>query len=206
MAKANIKLYGFRISGHAHRAELFLSILGLPFEKVEVDLLKGAHKTPEFLTKNPLGQVPVLEDGGVTISDSNAILVYLATKYDASGKWYPRDPVGAARVQRWLSIAAGELQTGPGAARRVVLLGAKLDHEQAKKAAHALFDVVERHLSASPYLAGDAPTIADLALYSYTALAPEGHVSLDGWPGVRAWLERIEKLPGFVPMTRTKVA
>jgi glutathione S-transferase len=206
MTKANIKLYGSKLSGHAHRAELFLSILGLPFEKVEVDLPKGAHKAPEFLAKNPLGQVPVLEDGEVTIPDSNAILVYLATKYDASGEWYPRDPVAAARVQRWLSIAAGELQSGPGAARRIVLLGAKLDHEQAKKAARALYDVVERHLSASPYLASDIPTIADVALYSYTALAPEGHVSLDGWPNVRAWLERIEKLPGFVPPTRSNVA
>jgi glutathione S-transferase len=206
MTKANIKLYGFKLSGHAHRVELFLSILGLPFEKVEVDLLKGAHKSPEFLARNPLGQVPVLEDGDVTIPDSNAILVYLATKYDASGKWYPRDPIAAARVQRWLSIAAGELQSGPGAARLIVLLGAKLDHEQAKKAARALYDVVEGHLSASPYLAGDIPTIADVALYSYTALAPEGHVSLDGWPNVRAWLERIEKLPGFVPPTRSTVA
>ncbi|HEX4341512.1 MAG TPA: glutathione S-transferase [Polyangiaceae bacterium] len=138
MTIPRLRLHGFTLSGHAHRAELFLSILGLPFEKVEVDLKNDAHKSPAFLAKNPLGQVPVLEDGDVTLADSNAILVYLALKYDGSGKWYPRDPLVAARIQRWFSIAAGELQTGPGIARRIVLFGAKLDHESAKASARAV--------------------------------------------------------------------
>ncbi len=206
MTTSKLTLHGSKLSGHAHRAELFLSILGLPFEKVEVDLLKGEHKAAGFLAKNPLGQVPVLEDGDLTLADSNSILVYLALKYDDSGKWYPRDPVIAARIQRWLSIAAGELQRGPGAARRVVLLGANLDHEQAKKVAQGLYDVIERHLSSSPYLTGDAPTIADLALYSYTVAAPEGHISLEPWPNVRAWLMRVQSLDGFVPMPHNNVA
>ncbi|HMJ15599.1 MAG TPA: glutathione S-transferase, partial [Polyangiaceae bacterium] len=156
MTTPKLKLYGFKLSGHTHRAELFLSILGLPFEKMEVDVLKGAQKAPEFLEKNPFGQIPVLEDGEITIPDSNAILVYLALKYDASERWYPRDPSSAARIQRWLSVAAGELQRGPGAARLVVLLRAPFDHEQAKSVARGLYDVVERQLASTPYLTGTA--------------------------------------------------
>lgn len=199
-------LHAFKLSGHAHRVELFLSILGLAYERNEVDLVSGAHKVPEFLAKNPFGQVPVLEDSELTIADSNAILVYLSSKYDSSGKWYPRDPIVAARIQRWLSVAAGELQRGPGAARLAVLFGAKLDHEHAKQVARGLFDIIEQHLAATPYLVGAAPTIADIALYSYTAVAAEGHVALDPWSNVRAWLTRIEKIPGFVPMHRATVS
>jgi glutathione S-transferase len=82
-----IKVHRHPISGHCHRVELMLSLLGLPFERVEVDLLKGAQKQPAFLAKNALGQVPVIEDGAFLLADSNAILVYLATKYDSAGRW-----------------------------------------------------------------------------------------------------------------------
>ncbi|HEU0202329.1 MAG TPA: glutathione S-transferase [Burkholderiaceae bacterium] len=197
-----IRFYRHPASGHCHRVELLLSILGLPFERVEVDLMKGAHKAPEFLQKNPLGQVPVIEDGDIRLADSNAILVYLALRYDASGRWYPRDPLAAARVQRWLSIAAGEVFNGPNAARLVTQFGAQLDHARAKSIAAQLFAMTEQYLSAEPFLAGDAPTIADLALYAYTACAPEGGVALDAYPNLRHWLARIEALEGFVPMMR----
>ncbi len=206
MNAPKLRLYGFKISGHAHRAELLLSVLGLPYEKIEVDLLQGAHKRPEFLEKNPLGQVPVLEDGDLTIPDSNAILVYLALKYDTSRRWYPLDPLRAASVQRWLSLAAGELREGPGAARLIKLLGAKLDPERAQRVAAVLYDVLEQHLARAPYLVGDAPTIADLALYSYTAVASEGDVSLESSPHVRAWLARVESIERFVPMPRSRPA
>jgi glutathione S-transferase len=200
-----IRLHRHPLSGHSHRVELMLSLLGLPLERVEVDLAKGAHKAPEFLAKNPFGQVPVIEDGELVLADSNAILVYLATRYDASGRWLPRDPVGAARVQRWLSVAAGQLAYGPAAARLVTVFGAKLDHARAKAIAAQLYPVLERQLATQRFLAGDAPTIADVALYSYTAHAPEGGVPLDPYPEVRAWLARIEALPGFVPMQRSRV-
>ena len=95
-----MKLYDLELSGHAHRARLFASLLNLDTTLVPVDLLNGAHKQPEYLQKNPFGQVPALEDGDVTIFDSNAILVYLATKYDANRTWYPQDPERAAQVQR----------------------------------------------------------------------------------------------------------
>ncbi len=205
-APMTLRLYRHPLSGHSHRVELFLSLLGLKFERVDVDLLKGAHKAPEFLAKNAFGQLPVLDDGDVTIADSNAILVYLATRYDAAGRWLPRDPVGAAQVQRWLSIAAGPLAYGPSAARLVKLFNLPLDHPRACATAGQLFDVMERHLARQNYLAGPAPTIADVALYAYTALAPEGGIALQPYPTIRAWLARIEALPGFVAMTRSAQA
>ena len=194
-----IRLHRFALSGHAHRAELFLSLLGLPFERVDVDLANKAHKTPAFLAMNPFGQVPVLQDGDVTLADSNAILVYLAMKYGGEA-WLPRDPAGAARVQRWLSVAAGLLAFGPAAARLVALFKAPFNLPEVSARAHALFAVIEAELAAAPFITGQAPTIADVALYSYTAHAPEGGIALDAYPRLRTWLKRIEALPGFVPM------
>jgi glutathione S-transferase len=198
-----IVLYRFPVSGHAHRVQLFLSLLKLPVRLVDVDLRAGAQKTPEFLGKNPFGQVPVIEDGDVTLADSNAILVYLADRYDPSGAWHPRDPVAAARVQQWLSAAAGPLAAGPSTARAVKLFGFPLDHARAVTVAGQLFAVLEQTLAKQPFLTGAQPTIADVAMYTYTAHAPEGGLSLEPYGNVRAWLARIEGLPGFVPMQRT---
>lgn len=108
-------------------------------------------------------------------------------------------------MQRWLSVAAGPLASGPASARLVTVFGAALDHERTKGIAHQLFATLDRHLAGSAFLVGDAPTIADVALYSYTAHAPEGGVPLDGYPSICGWLARIEALPGFVPMRRTPV-
>jgi glutathione S-transferase len=196
-----IRLHRNALSGHAHRVELFLSLLGLPFELVDVNMVRGAHKTPEFMAmNNPFGQVPVIEDGDVAIADSNAILVYLATRYDPDGRWLPRDAVGAARVQQWLSVAAGQLAYGPSLARFITLFGARLDLDRAQAISRHLFEVLDKELEKRPFLAGDAPTIADIALYTYTAHAPEGGIALEPYGHVRAWLARIEALPGFVGM------
>lgn len=195
-----LRLYRHPVSGHCHRAELYLSLLGLPHELVHVDLLAGAQKQPAFLSKNVFGQVPVLEDGALTLADSNAILVYLGERYDREHRFWPADAAGKAAVQRWLSVAAGALAAGPAAARLVRLFGAKLDHERALAIGRQLFGVLERELSPRDYLVGGAPSLADLALYAYTARAPEGDLSLEPYPALRAWLARIEALPGFVPM------
>ncbi|ARP89297.1 glutathione S-transferase [Bordetella genomosp. 9] len=197
-----MKLYHHPLSGHAHRARLFVSLLGLPHELVEVDLQAGAHKTPEFLKLNPFGQVPVLDDNGVVIADSNAILVYLAKKAGRTD-WLPEDPQGAAAVQRWLSVAAGEVAYGPAAARLVTVFGAKFNPDEVIARAHAILAKLENHLSDRDWLAGPAPTIADVAIYSYVARAPEGNVDLAGYPGVNAFLRRMEALPGFVPFAKT---
>ena len=200
-----MRLYRFPLSGHAHRVELFLSILGLPVELIDVNLPKGEHKQPAFLALNPLGQVPVLDDDGLILSDSNAILVYLATKY-ADAQWLPRDAEGAAKVQRFLSIAAGEIARGPAAARMVKIFGAPLDHAAAQAIATRLFTFLEAHLASHSFLAAGTPTIADIAAYTYIAHAPEGGLSLDATPNIRAWLARIESLPGFIPMQATPLA
>ncbi|CAI3808430.1 glutathione S-transferase family protein [Pseudomonas sp. NPDC008258] len=199
-----IKLYNFPKSGHAHRIELMLSLLNLPTELVFVDLAKGAHKQPDFLALNPFGQVPVIDDNGTVIADSNAILVYLAKKYD-NGTWLPEEPAAAARVQRWLSVAAGPLAFGPAAARLVTVFGAAFNTDEVITRAHTLLKVIDAELAKAPFLAGNTPTIADIANYSYIAHAPEGNVSLEPYANVRSWLARIESLPGFVPMPRTVI-
>ncbi|AVE04636.1 glutathione S-transferase [Pseudomonas palleroniana] len=203
MSQPAIKLYGFPLSGHSHRVELMLSLLGLPMEFILVDLKHGAHKTAEFLTEvNSFGQVPAIDDNGMVLADSNAILVYLAATY-GKGQWLPRDPVGQARVQRWLSAAAGPLHVGPASARLAVVFGAEIDTVNAIARSHALLKLVEQQLSQTRFLVGEQPTIADIAFYSYVAHAPEGNVSLADYPKVRAWLAGIEALPGFVGMPRT---
>jgi glutathione S-transferase len=201
-----ITVYNSSISGHCHRVRLFLSLLGLPFEVVEVDLRARAQRSPEFLRLNPFGQVPVIQDGEVTLADSNAILLYLNERYAPDpARWLPRDPLGAARVQRWLSVAAGPLAQGPSMARVIVLFGLATDPSDVIARSHNLLKVMEQELAGRPFLAGEDATLADIANYSYVAHVPEGNVSLADYPQVRGWLARIEALPGFVPMVRSPI-
>lgn len=197
-----MKIHSHPLSGHAHRARLFASLLGLPHEVVDVDLASGAHKAPDFLALNPFGQVPVLEDDGVVVPDSNAILVYLAKK-SGRAEWLPEDAIGAAAVQRWLSVAAGEIAYGPAAARLVTVFGAGFNTEEVIGRAHVLLGRIEAHLSDRDWLVGDRPTIADVAIYSYVARAPEGNVDLSAYPAVNGFLRRVEALPGFAPFVET---
>ncbi len=158
---APIKLYRHPLSGHSHRAEMFMRLLGLPIELIDVDLVEGA-----------------------------------------------REPVQAARVQQWLSQAAGALSRGAATARAINVFRIPRDNQAAVQEAHWLFERVDAALaeSGAPWLAGDAlPTIADIAMYTYTAHAPEGDIALDRYPALRAWLGRVEALPGFVPMAMSAV-
>ncbi|HEY0844675.1 MAG TPA: glutathione S-transferase [Noviherbaspirillum sp.] len=198
-ASSPIKLYRSVISGHAHRAELFLSLLGLPYVAIDLDLRAGQQRHPDFLKLNPFGQVPVIDDNGVVVADSNAILVYLATKY-GDEHWLPRDAIGAAAVQRWLSVAAGDIAFGPATARLGKAFGIPVDMDAAERRAERLFSVMESELASRPWLCGPSPTIADIAGYSYIARAPEGGIALEPYPSMRAWLVRIEELPRFLPM------
>lgn len=198
-----LKLFRHTLSGHAHRAELALSLMGLPHELVDVDLAARAHKTAEFLSRHPFGQLPLLEDNGHFVWDSTAILVYLASKYDPSGRWLPQDAAHRAAVQAWLSVASGLIAFGPAAARLVTVFGARFDADEVIARAHALFKVMEGELAHRAFLVGDDATVADIAGYSYIVNAPEGNVDLAPYPALRAWLTRVEALPGFVPFQAT---
>lgn len=199
-----MKLYYHPLSGHAHRARLFLSLLGQQAELVEVDLAARAHKAPDFLKLNPFGQLPVLDDDGTIIPDSNAILVYLAKKNGAKN-WLPEDPAGAAAVQRWLSVAAGEIAYGPAAARLVTVFGASFNADEVIARAHVILQRIEAALDGCQWIAADHPTIADVALYSYVDRAPEGNVDRSTYANIVAWLKRIEALPGFVAFQKTPI-
>jgi glutathione S-transferase len=198
MSDPAIILHGTELSGHAHRVVLLLRMLGLPYQFVAAPA--EVRRSTDFLKLNPLGQIPVLQDGPLVLADSNAIMVYLVKRYAPGSLWLPEEPVAASHVQRWLSIAAGEVMHGPAIARGIVQWNAPWDHKRAVRIAERLLRFMDGHLTDRMYLAADHPTIADLACYSYVAHAPEGGISLDRYQSVRAWLRRIEGLPQFVAM------
>lgn len=203
MSEPEITLHGTELSGHTHRVVLLLRALKLPYRFVSAPA--EVRCTDDFLRLNPLGQIPVLEDGARVIADSNAILVYLARRYAPGSAWLPEEPFAASQVQRWLSIAAGELMYGPAIARAVKLWGTHGDGARAPEIAGRLLRFMDAHLTQRTFLAAEHPTIADLACYSYTAHAPEGGISLAPYPAVWRWLARVEALPGFEPMRRSPV-
>jgi glutathione S-transferase len=201
VTSSTIVIHGTVLSGHTHRVENFLTILGLPYRLVHTPA--EVRRTPEFRALNPLGQIPVLEDGELVLPDSNAILVYLARRYAAGTRWLPDEPVAAARVQRWLSIAAGELKYGPAAARVITVWGGAGDIAVAQAIAANLLGFMDGHLTGRDFLAADHATIADISCYPYISHAPEGRISLADHGNVRAWIARVEALPGWKTMPVT---
>jgi glutathione S-transferase len=199
----SIIIHSFPLSGHAHRIELFASLAGIKHEVNNINLAEGEHKKAPFLSLNPLGQVPTIEDGKTVISDSNAILVYLARKY--APDYLPKDPELEAEVQKFLTLAAGELAFGPAAARLINVFNAPIDADFAQAIAEKVLTKLDNHLVNREFLVGNKPSIADIAIYSYTAHAPEGDVSLTPYPNVQRLLANIESLPGFKAMPTTKV-
>jgi glutathione S-transferase len=197
-----ITLYGHEISGNSYKARLLLSLLNLEYEWIRVDLMKGEHKYPEYLAKNPFGQVPFLVDGEVQLADAQAILVYLARQYGGE-KWLPLDALSLAQIIGWLSTAAGEVRQGPENARLYYLFGAgtNINIERATQKSEFILTQLDQHLSDRTWLEFDHPTIADVAIYPYIALARDGKIDLDAYPHVLNWIERVKQLPGYIPMT-----
>lgn len=200
-----IILYWDTLSGHSHRVRLALSLMGLPHEIKQIALRKGEHKTPKFLAINPQGKLPAIDDNGTIVYDSNAILAYLALKYDMERKWFPADPLAAAEIVRHLSFAAGPVEFSAADARLVNVFGAKIDQANTSRIEQKWFPVFNQELATKHFLVGGRPTIADVANYTYIAHAPEGGIDLSPYPHIREWLARIEALPGFVAMERTPV-
>lgn len=195
-----IKLYGHELSGNSYKVKLLLALLGVDYEWVKVDLLKGEHKSQDFLALNPFGQVPVLIDDSTTIADAQAILVYLARRY-GSDQWLPLEAESLSRIVRWLSTTAGEIRQGPESARLYYLFNAtSINLEQANQKAEFILTQLNQHLADREWLELGRPTIADVAAFPYVALAADGKLSLNNYPNVVAWIKRIRQLPNFVWM------
>lgn len=193
-----LKLYGTPASGHCHRVELLLRMLDLPYEYC--DAPATVRRSEAFLRLNAMGQIPVLLEGELALSDSNAIMVYLVKRYAPNSHWLPEDPLAAAQVQTWLSKAAGEVRYGPASCRMVVQFSAAENYVYAQTIGARFLPQLEQHLAEREFLATASPTIADLACYSYVAVAPEGGISLKAFPAIQRWIERISSLPKFFPM------
>ena len=193
-----ITLYGTPVSGNAYKARLLLGLLGLEFEEIGVNLMTGENRTESFLALNPRGQVPVLVDGAVTVWDSQAILVYLARRYGEA--WLPADPAPMAEVMQWLAVSENELLFGLARARAVLRFGRDFDLASCQTYGRAGLKVLEQRLAENDWLAAGRPTIADLACMPYAALSHMGGIPLDDHPAVRAWIDRIRALPGFIAM------
>lgn len=196
-----MKLYGHPLSGNTHRVQATLEVLGLNYDYVFIDIAEAAHKKPEFLAINPLGQVPAFRDEDVVLRDSTAIMTYLAEKYDTTDSWLPKAAIQRARVQEWLSVAVHEIMNGPFVVRALKVFGMPGDAEAAKAKTSALFDTLfEPHLHTHPWLVEGGPTVADLACYSYVARVVEGDFSLESYRAISSWLERVEAIKNFPPM------
>ncbi len=194
-----ITLYEFALSGNCHKIRLMLSLLNLQYHSVAVNGGEQQQKSAAFLDMNPFGQVPVLTDGDTVIRDSQAILVYLARKY-GDEQWLLTEAVALAEVVAWLSIAANEVAMGPNRLRLHFKFGRTINLDESRKIAQDLLNVLQARLEIRPYLAAEHITLADIAVYPYIALAPEGRIDLEPYPAVIDWINRIQALPGYVGM------
>jgi len=197
-----LRVFGDKYSGNCYKVKLALEQLGAPYDWVHVDIMNKETRTPQFLARNPVGQIPVLQiDDDVFLPESNAILHYLADGSDL----LPADRLDHAQVLRWMFFEQYKHEPSVAVARFIVrYLGRPAEQEQAlaKKIgdAHAALAVMERHLQPRQFFVADRYSIADIALYAYTHVAHEGEVDLAPYPAVRAWLARVASRPNHVSM------
>jgi len=193
-----MKLYAIENSGNAYKVRILLSLLKLPYETVMLDDAKREYREPWFLKLNPRGEVPVIDDDGTIIWDSAACLIYLARKYGGDA-WLPSAPVEMATIVQWLALAASEIQFGLQYARRGVRANRWTGGDLATchATARVALTALETRLKANDWLALGRPSIADIACFPYVETAPDGQVSLEPYPAVRAWLARCKALPGW---------
>ena len=200
-----MKLYDLERSGNCYKIRLFLSLIGIEYTKVPVDLRAGENRTREFLSMNPNGLVPVLVDGSETIYDSIAILSYLAKVY-ADESWFPGEPVQLSKVIRWLAFEQSEVRYGLARARVIALnnpstLGSTGTLEESQVIGKLALTILNEKLSKSSWLADSRQaTICDIACYPYTAMSNDGGISLEPYPAVIRWLEDIERLNGYIAL------
>ena len=197
-----LRLYDNHLSGNGYKPRLLLAHLGLAYERIEVDSLKGETRTPGFLARNPNGRIPVLElEDGVCLAESNAILFYLAE----GSRFLPSDRLARALTLQWMFFEQYSHEPYIAVARHWIRHLEMTEAQRAELPARqeggrAALAVMERRLGRADWFGGDSFGIADVALYAYTHVADEGGFDLAGFPGIRAWLDRVAGQPGHVPM------
>jgi glutathione S-transferase len=203
-----VTLYDFELSAGCYAVRLMLSILGVPFDTVAVDIYPGAdNRTDWFLKLNPDGELPVLVDDGFVARDASSCLIHLAGKYDASDRWSPiADALRYPQILGWFDFAR-RLTASSGVARTGVAFGWDADLPALQAEAHRLLRQLDEHLGFGEkqdrdwLVAGDHPTIADIAVFPDVTLLEEGGVSRQDYPAIRRWLDRVRRIPGFVVMS-----
>jgi glutathione S-transferase len=198
------RLYDYLPSGNGYKVRLLLTQLGIRFELVEVDILKGLTRTTEFLAKNPNGRIPMLEiEPGVFLPESNAILFYLAE----GTPLFPADRLERAQVLQWMCFEQYSHEPNIATSRFWLhSLGVTEERraafEQKRALGYAALGVMEQHLAQRAFFVGERYSIADIALYAYTHVADEGGFDLAPYPAIRAWLERVRGQPKHIPITQ----
>lgn len=193
------KLYDFELSGSCYKVRLLANILGLQYEKQNVAFVEKEHKSATYTALNPFGEIPIFEDGDLRLRDAQAILTYVAGRYDPARTWWPQDPRSQGLVSQWLSTGGNEIMSAAGA-RLVKILNYDLDLAKLQSRAKATFEILDAHLADREWLELGHPTIGDIACFPYTALAGEGDISLEPYANVRSWIARMKAMPKFIPM------
>jgi len=199
-----LRLYDQLTSGNGYKARLMLHQLGLPFERIEVNIYEGASRTPEFLRRNPVGKIPVLQlSDGACLWESGAILFYLAQ----GTPFWPDDRLSQAKVPQWMFFEQYDHEPTIAVVRfwtkyKRMPEGAEAQLAQKRIGGYAALQIMEDRLVNHDFLVGEGCTIADIALYAYTHVAPEGGFDLTPYRAIGAWMDRIQALPCYVPITQ----
>lgn len=203
---SSFTLYNYVLSGNCYKIRLMAALLGVEYETVAVDFYPGfEHRSEAMLALNPAGTLPVLKAGDMILTETQAMLGWLAATYDPSGRWYPAgDPQLGAEVLQWLAFAS-RLTGSAGLARLHAILNWPVDGEAVRKSAirdlrELELLLTDRVFAGQTWLVGDHPTIADIACFPYVALSPDAGLEHDGFPAIRNWLYAVRSLPGFVTM------
>ncbi|MEH2015013.1 glutathione S-transferase family protein [Nostoc sp.] len=201
-----LRLYDFLPSGNGYKIRLLLTQLGMPFERIELNILKGETQTPEFLSKNPNGKIPLLEiEPGKYLAESNAILVYLSE----GTEFLPYDRFLRAQVLQWLCFEQYSHEPFIATSRFwISILGKTEEYSEAIKQKRELgytaLSLMDKHLTSHIFFVGECYTIADIALFAYTHVADEGGFDLTQFPAIQAWIERVKAQPRYISITQQK--
>ncbi len=195
-----VRLHSTIQSVNGYKVRLLLEMLGIEYERVDIDMYGGEHKREPFLTLNRFGQMPALQDGQFTIADSHACLVYLARKYDPRDYWHPTGAETEARVAEWLSKSANEIHQGPWMKRAKLRRpdAIKVPDEEINARCDHILKIMDRHLMTHDWLALDHATIADLSCFAPISLLDASGYETVRFGGIGAWLARCRGLPGAI--------